>query len=141
MAKQTKHVQVFDDGGKGKSIRHHESYDDSLLPEASELAKLKELDPTVIDWIKEMTSKEQDGRLSFNDRKMSLLEKKTKHDSYTDFLVVIFAFLVIISSMALSCFLILQKQAVVGTIFAGGTMVLAANSFLDFKKKKESKKD
>jgi len=143
MAKQTRQLQVKGvDGvrGKGHSYEHHESYDDSLLPDAAELSKLKELDPTIIDWIKLRAEKEQDNRLEFNSKKISLIEKNTQRGFRIDVYTVTCALVVILSGMGLSCFLIHSGQVVVGSVFAGGTIILAANSFLNFRKVKENKK-
>ena len=53
-------------------------YDDSLLPPADELAKLKELDPDIINWVKKRTEIEQDARIKFNENKVKLMDKNMK---------------------------------------------------------------
>lgn len=61
MGKQNKHtkgIALQGEKGNGDHYEQHESYDDSMLPDASELDKLKALDPNIIDWIKERTAKE-----------------------------------------------------------------------------------
>ena len=142
MAKQTrqiKGVNLPSSPGRGTSFEHQESIDDSLLPDASELSKLKELDPSIIEWIKERTAKEQDARLDFNHRKMAILEKNASRTFNIDILTIIIAFSIIILGMLFSYFLIEKGLTIVGSIFAGGTIILAANAFLNFRKKQKDK--
>ena len=67
-------------GGRLATYEHQENYEDNLLPEAQELAKLKDVDPTLLPWLISRIEKEQDSRLSFNDRQLGLLEKETKRN-------------------------------------------------------------
>lgn len=106
-----------------------------MLPDAIELEKLKTLDPTIIDWIKERTAKEQDGRLDFNSRKMSLLENGQKCAVKVDMYSMTCALLIILAGMGLSAYLIHEGSNTTGTIFAGGTIIMAVASFLNFRKK------
>ena len=138
MAKQTRHIKgttITNNEGKGSVFVHHESIDDSLLPDSQELTKLKELDPNIMDWIKERASKEQDARLEFDRRKISLLENNSKRSHYVDFFTISCAFLIILACMVFSYFLLEKGQSITSTIFAGITIILAANSFLNFRKK------
>lgn len=125
MAKQTRnqkvnHLQTHQ--GKGASYEQSESYDDSLLPDAIELAKLQELDPTIIEWIKERTAKEQDARISFNSRKIDLIEGSTKKAFRMDVIVVVAAFLILVVGMLVTVYLVSQNLKVEGTVFGGITL-------------------
>lgn len=138
MAKHQVHKKqsnIVSPKGHGVSIEHQESIDDSLLPDAEELARLKDIDPSVMEWIKDRTAKEQDARFDFNNRKMRLLEKGQKMAYNVDIIAMVAAFLIIMSAMAFSYFLILANQIITGSIFAGATILLAANAFLNFRKK------
>ncbi|MFY0598600.1 MAG: hypothetical protein JXR03_02940 [Cyclobacteriaceae bacterium] len=136
--RQTKQSNVVGRHGQGVSYEHQESIDDSLLPEANELASLKELDPDVMSWIKERTAKEQDARLDFNDRKMGLLEKGQKMSYRVDIIAILSAFIITMSGMIFSYILIQANQIITGSVFAGATILFAANSFLNFRKKNSS---
>lgn len=141
MAKQTRHIKgsnIVAPHSKGASFEHHESFDDNLLPDSIELAKLKELDPNIIEWVKERTAKEQDSRIDFNDRKMSLLERNNARLFTLDVISIIAAFVIIISGMWFSYFLLIHKEVITSTIFAGGTILFAANAFLNFRRKKST---
>lgn len=133
--RQTRGVNVPTPSGRGTTFEHQESIDDSLLPDANELSKLKELDSNIIEWIKDRTAKEQDARLDFNNRKMTLLEKSSSRSYKIDLFTIICAFLIILLGMLFSYVLIEKGLTTVGSIFAGATIILAANAFLNFKKK------
>jgi len=136
MAKQNKTVKgaLPNKSGNMVAFEHQESYDDSLLPDAAELAKLKELDPDIMNWIKSRTEKEQDARLEFNAKKVEVLTKASKRAYIIDFYSITCAFLIIICGMLLSALLIYKGEKIIGTIFAGATILVAANSFLNFRK-------
>ncbi len=141
MAKQTRHIRgqnIVAKTGRGASFEHHESFDDNLLPDSEELAKLKVLDPNIIDWVKERTAKEQDSRIDFNNRKMLLLEKSSSRHFTLDVLSILSAFVVIVAGMCFSYFLLINQHVITSTAFAGATIVFAANAFLSFRKKKSS---
>ena len=140
MAKQNRtqrvnHLQT--NQGRGATFEQSESYDDSLLPDAIELAKLKELDVNIIEWIKDRTAKEQDARISFNNRKIGLIESTTKKAFHMDIIVVIAAFLILLAGMGVTVYLVSKNLKVEGTVFGGITLLTVANSFLNFKKRKE----
>ena len=135
---QKRQSNVVSHKGQGVSFEQQESIDDSLLPDAEELAKLQELDGDVINWVKERTAKEQDARLDFNNRKMTLVEKGQRMAFTVDIIAIGAAFIITMSGMAFSYFLIQANQIVTGSVFAGATILFAANSFLNFRKKNQN---
>lgn len=126
--------------GKGAAFEHNETVDDSLLPKAEELAKLKAIDPTIIEWIKQRTEKEQDSRLKFNEDQMDLLRKHTLWVHWLDLAAMLFALLVVFGGMAFSWLLISNDHTVGGSLFAGGTLLAAANVFFRIRKKRNGSK-
>lgn len=141
MAKQTRssrQSRVISPQGRGDSIEQHESYDDSLLPDAGELARLQELDPDIMNWIKDRSAKEQDERILFNNRKISLIEGTARKAFAIDVLTILIAFLTIIAAMGFSAFLVYNNLKIEGTIFAGVVLLAIVNSFLNFRKVKDS---
>ena len=129
-----KQSNVITTKGKGISVENHASFDDSLLPDAVELAKLKELDPNVIEWVKTRTALEQDARLSLNNKKIEIIEKDQIYRYNIDRIALLLAFLIVVFAMIISGFLIYKGQILTGSLFAGATILLAANSFLKFRK-------
>lgn len=120
--------------GRGVSVENHASFDDSLLPDAVELGRLKELDPNVVDWVKDRTAIEQDARIDLNKRKVAIIEKDQIYRYNIDRIALVFAFLIVVFAMGISGFLIYMGQVITGSIFAGATIILAANAFLKFRK-------
>lgn len=127
--------------GQGASYEHIQSYDDSLLPEATELQRLKELDPGIIDWIKSRTEKEQDMRHAWMRSKMDIVEKAQKRAYIVDLIVIITAFLVMLAGMGFSALLILHNQIVTGSIFGGITIVIAVRAFLNFRRQESARSE
>lgn len=137
MAKQNKVLKqqhVNSPNGRGVSYEQHESIDDSLLPDAIELQKLHEIDPSIIDWIKERTAKEQDARIEFNQSKINLIKDNTNKSFRIDRLSMWGAIIVLLAGMGFSAFLVYYDKAVAGTIFGGVIILYAANAFLNFRK-------
>jgi uncharacterized membrane protein len=137
--KQIKGRQVGQ-GGVG-SFETQESYDDNLLPDAAELARLKDLDPEIISWLKERTSKEQDARHDFTDRRMGLMEKGQRRAFTVDVITVVCAFILMAGGMCLSYVLLKEKEILTGSLFGGATILFAARSFLNFRKNLQGEKD
>jgi len=143
MAKVSNKVQgkaiATRDGQQGTSFEHEAIFDDSLLPDATELAKLQELDPTIIDWIKNRTEREQDMRHEYTRRRLSIVEKGQTRAYTVDLVTIIVSFILMVLGMGLSGWFIHEDQVVIGTIFGGGTLVLAVRSFLNFRRNPKSK--
>ena len=114
----------------GHEIEHTQTIDDNLLPDAAEIAKLHALDPTIIDWLKERATKEQDFRHSFNNRRADLIHKNEASNRTLNMTGLVFAFLLFAGGMVFSCYLIQKGQTVVGTVFTGFTLVAAAGLFI-----------
>lgn len=139
MAKRSQLTQAKVANQKGLAhVQHSEHYDDSLLPDAEELMKLKDLHPEMIKWIMERTVKEQDHRHQFDNRKLKLLEGEQRKAFSLGIISATFAKIIILCGMVFSAFLVFYKLPVHGSIFGGITILLAANSFLKFGKKNPS---
>jgi len=77
MAKQSRRAQV----SHSKNHQDHiveEVFDDNLLPDASEIKKLSELDPNIVQWLKERAEKEQDFRHKTYTSRIKLFSKKER---------------------------------------------------------------
>jgi len=84
--KTFKGTHIANKQGSGVQYEQHVSVDDNILPDASELEKLKELDPDIISWLKERAEKEQDARIEFNKERTNII----KHTSRTTFRIDIY---------------------------------------------------
>lgn len=141
MGKKTTHVKGElaqpQPGGKLATYEHQENYEENLLPDADELAKLKEVDPNLVAWLMARVEKEQDARLSFNDRQFKLLEVETSRNHTITKLQLWLAFGAMSLGMGLSGFMLYLKLEIAGTIFAGVSLIATINAFLNFKKSRE----
>lgn len=81
------------------------------------------------------TEMEQDARIKFNEDRMKIAQDDFKHVHRYNFTALIMAFIIAIAFLAASFYLILHGQETIGTIFAGGTVVLIVSYFLKAKNK------
>ena len=106
------------------------AFDDSLLPSAEELAKLKDVDPTIIDWIKNRTEIEQDARIQFNKDQMRIHTYSVRKTHGFNISSLILGFLLFISVIAVSAFFVYKDLAVQGTIFGGSAIITGVIFFI-----------
>lgn len=136
MAKRNNKIKqqlVKQGNNKGIQIEHSESFDDSFVtPE--ELAKYKELDPSMIEWLKKRHEKEQDARLKFNGQRVNLIKSGQTKSFIVDLTSLILAFIIALSGMYISLYLLIKGNVLEGTIFGGVTLFLIIRSFLNFRK-------
>lgn len=134
MAKQqTKHKLVKSQQGEGVLVES--AFDDSLLPEASEIEKLYKLDSHILEFLKETAKKEQNFRHQSFQKKLEIAEKVERGSRQISKMGITFSFIIVLAGMAFSAFLIYIGQIVVGTVFAGGIIISIVTAFL--KKVKE----
>ncbi len=129
MAKTTDHRKITQNKNE-QAVEHTKVYDDSFLPDSEELQKLKSVDESLIPFIKERTQREQESRLSFNDRRMSLFEKIQKDHTKIDLTRIYLAFFLLALTIVLSSYLLLNDCKLEGSILGGSAIVIAAISFL-----------
>jgi uncharacterized membrane protein len=134
MAKQA-HQKKLSSNKDGVLLEQNSVYDDSLLPPADELAKLNDINPDIIKWIMDRTSLEQETRHLHNRERLEMTKYEFRGTRRYNIAALIFAFFVIIAGLSFSTFLIYNEMNIVGTIFAGGTLIMAANAFINASKK------
>lgn len=127
MAKQIQHQRASD---RNVTLEQQTLMDDSLLPPAEELSKLNTISPDIVKWVLARTEKEQEARIEFNQKRIRLAEYDLKSIHKFNFLALIFAFLIIAAGMGISFLFIVNGMNIQGTIFAGGTLVTAAYTFI-----------
>jgi len=101
---------------------------ESLLPAPEDLAKFKEIEPSIVTWMMQYADKEQEVRTAFNMERIKLA--KSEHGIVKASLLL--AFFVAVLFLALAAILILLGQNIAGTIFGGVALVLCVQSFLKF---------
>ncbi|GHV66388.1 hypothetical protein FACS1894199_09690 [Bacteroidia bacterium] len=115
------------------AIEHQTIVDDSLLPSAEELSKLKEIDPTIISWVLQRTEREQEARINFNNERMRLAHRETNIAVISLWL----AFILAISILFLSGLFIYLGREIAGTIFGSVGVFIVIQSFLKFGRKEK----
>ena len=133
MAKKAEQNTLSDH--RGLTLEQRTVVDDNLLPPAEELAKLNDISKEILPWIMNRTEKEQDARISFNENRMRLSEKDLNFAHRYNMIALIMAFVIVILFLAASFYLIISGKEVLGTLFAGGTIVGIISYFLNSKKK------
>ena len=111
-------------------VEQNVAIDDNLLPSAEELSKLKEVDPTIIDWIKKRTEIEQDARHQFNREQMAIHTYSVKKTHKFNLLSLMFGFFLFISIIAASSFFVFKGLSVQGTIFGGSALIMGIIFFV-----------
>ena len=131
------HIQAND---KGVIVTQTQIADDYPLPPADELAKLKEVNPELINFIMERAKQEQEMRHEELHETLNLEKEETKHRHRRDYFSLVLAFLIVIAAFGISYSLLTNGFGVVGTIFAGATLVVVVGLFLNPKYRDEDKK-
>jgi uncharacterized membrane protein len=127
--KRTKQTKGIVKDRSSAAFEQHETYDDSLLPAAEELAKLESVKPGIIEWIMERTAKEQDVRLALTQRQVAIVEEKVKNDFRLDRTAMFLAFGVIVMGVGFSTILAFIGYPLYGSGFALMSILSAAGVF------------
>ena len=125
------HRTAVSDGRRGVQLEQQTTFDDSLLPPAEELSRLKEVNPSIIQWIMERTEKEQEARIKFNNERMRLVHR----DMNTTQMSLWLAFTLAIAILGLGGLFIALGKEVTGTILSGVGVFVVVQSFLKFGRK------
>ena len=134
MAKKAEQNRVKDE--RGLTFEQNTIVDDNLLPSADELAKLNDISADIIPWIMERAEKEQDARIKFNEDRMRLSENDLRFAHKYNMLALIMAFMLVLLFLTSSFYLIISGKEIIGTIFAGGTIVGIVSYFLNARRRK-----
>ncbi len=132
MAKQQtsqKQTQLETNQGKGHQVEVTSSYDDYPLPDADELCRLKELDPNIIDWLKNRAEKEQEFRHEVTRDRNRIVEKNSKGERSINRLGLVCAFLIMMFFGGCSFWLLHEGKTLVGSAFTGVSILMAAAIF------------
>lgn len=139
MAKQQRKQQIVkSEHGQGHMVE--EILDDNLLPDATEIERLQSLDPDIMNWLKSSAEKEQAFRHKTYQERIDIVKKADKGDRIINILGLVFSFIIVLSGMLFSAYLINEGHEVLGSIFAGGLILSIISLFLS-KVKKQSNKE
>lgn len=139
MAKQQRKAQLTKtDNHQGQTIE--ETFDDNLLPDASEIEKLKELDPNIVDWLKARAEKEQDFRHNAYNERLKIVSKSEFGIRTVNYLGIIFSFFILLAGMFVSYNLIVNDYQIVGSIFTGIMLISVIAIFMSKVKSNNNEK-
>lgn len=128
MAKKAEQNRLQDKNGL--TVEKNTLYDDSLLPSADELSKLNSISDKIVPWIMKRTEIEQDARLKFNEDQVEMAKSDMKIRHRHSFMALLFAFIIVMSFLYFSFYLVKSGHTTEGTVFAGATIVLIVSYFL-----------
>lgn len=128
MAKHKRELRTAQNQVEGLSrIEHTEVFDDNLLPEASEIQKLSNIDPNILPWLKERAAKEQDFRHVAYEKRLKLSDNHDTRIHTTTRLGLLIYFILVIACISAAFILVREGKNLEGTIFGGvgGIVALA----------------
>jgi len=126
---------------------------ESLLPAPADLAKFKEIEPAIVNWMMQYADKEQAARIKAQEASIKLeqddMEAKIKaRDAAINFDLELaavtrsehnivktslwLAFLIAVLFIGLAGLLILLGQNIAGTVFGSAALILCVQAFLKF---------
>jgi len=111
-------------------LEQNNAFDDSLLPSAEELEKLKAVDPNIINWIMDRTEMEQNARIDFNKNRIRLSEYDLKKTHRFNFTALTFGFIIFMAILTISAYFVYIGLSITGTIFAGTAIIVGAIYFI-----------
>jgi len=134
---KTKQTNLSTNDASGHQVEEIFTIDDNFLPSPQELIQYKEINPDIVKLLLDASEREQIHRHFIDKQKMKVIYKDSRSMHSINILGMIFAFIVILSGLALSAYLIHLEKNTIGTIFAGSTIIIAAAIFLNHSKKRE----
>lgn len=124
MAKHNRNITAAKQGPLAR-IEQSEVFDDNLLPEAEEIAKLHVIDPNILPWLKSRAEKEQDFRhKGYTDRVKLVNDHNCREHNTVRYGLTIYFALVFSAGIA-SFFLLREGHEVQGSMFGGAAAILA----------------
>lgn len=126
---------------RGDSIvEQNVSIDDSLLPNAAELERLKDIDPSIVTWIMARAEQEQNARHAWNRAQSEIMTSDVKKIHRFNFTAIILAFILFLTIVGASVFFIVKGLNVQGTIFGSTAIITGVVFFLQVIHRNRDKK-
>ncbi|MDR0385169.1 MAG: hypothetical protein LBH60_03740 [Prevotellaceae bacterium] len=125
MAKQHQQNKLSKSNRGEFLLEQNVAIDDSLLPSAVELEKLKEVDPGIIPWIMQRTEIEQNARIENNREILELNKMNLAKTHGFNKLSLILGFLLFIVTLLLAAYFVYAGLPTQGTIFGSASVLVA----------------
>jgi uncharacterized membrane protein len=130
MAKQTQQNRLAKNNRNELMLEQSTTYDDSFLPAASEMEKLKEIDPNIIQWILSRAEMEQNARIEYNREIIDINRFNLKKEHRFNTTALFLAFVLFIFALGISAFFVIRGFEVQGTIFGGSALIMGVVFFI-----------
>lgn len=134
MGKQSvsiKGTSVSDGNAVGKHLEQTLYVEDSLLPSPSELQAYKDIDPKIVDFLIDSSTKEQTHRHKMDEEKISVV-KYTEHKAgRMNWWGMFFAFLALILTVGLSAFALYLDKPWFAGIFGFSAVLGIVSTFVN----------
>ena len=137
---KNKQTQVAAQNSRGQQVEQTVIYDDSCLPTPQELSEYKAIDESIIIFLLETGRKEQEHRHKIDLEKIKSINKESRKIFSINWWGMFFAFIVMLSGFAFAAYLIYLDKNIIGTIFGGTSLIVAASIFVGFRPYKNSTK-
>ena len=131
-----------DSSGKPVLYEQNMMIDDTIIPNAEELAKLKEVDPSLVRWVTSRCEQEQNFRHDFSRSQLKLANKELNGNISLHWACLIMVFLLILGALGASVYMLIIGISLAGSIFAGGTVIgiiIAFSKLLPSRNKSQTK--
>lgn len=124
MSKATRQIKAAKVQGVAR-VEHTETFDDHLLPDAVEIEKLHQMDPKILEWLKDRAEQEQKFRHNAYESRIALHDKhnKREHDT-TRWGLLIYLILVLVCVTG-AFILVREGKNLAGSLFGGTGVILA----------------
>ena len=139
MAKQeirTTQTNVHTPDANGQQLEQTFTVEDSFLPSPVELKAYLEINPAIVELLIKASKEEQVHRHYMDRQKIKTINRDSRSVHIINLTGMFLAFLVMITGMALSAYLIYKGMDITGTMFGGATIIMAVFAFLKQAKKK-----
>ena len=124
-----------------QSLEHTEVFDDNLLPPSTEIERLNQIDPHILEWLKTRAEKEQDFRHGAYSRQQDHVEKQNKREHGTARYGLTIYFILVSLCIGASYLLLREGHSVQGSLFGGAAIVLALAVLVGRNVKKKPKQE
>jgi uncharacterized membrane protein len=139
MAKQRRRAHISNSRNhQGQVIE--EVFDDNLLPDASEIKKLAELDPDIMNWLKQRAEAEQGFRHKAYNNRVTIVSKTERGLRWINYFGLFFSFLLLGGGMYLSYVLIIEDHEILGSVFSGFMLLAIGSLFMSKVKSNNNEK-
>jgi hypothetical protein len=125
MAKHSKELKMAQrDATQHRQTELKEVLDDSLLPDAEEIAKLKTHDPDIMNWLKERVAIEQEFRHNYAFKRNDSIEGMHKREHGTVRIGLLIYLICFLGCIIPSYLLLSNGHSVGGSIFGGAAVAV-----------------